>query len=125
VRHRPLGDQVGRHQLVGAETADRQQRPVDRQRRDDGVDARAVGQPGVDHRRGLIDAAADLADDLVDDPHQVAVVFEGDAGQLELALALDVDLVVAVDEDVGDGRLLQQRLERPQAENLVEHLAAI
>ena len=42
-------------------------------------------------------------------------------GQLELAAALDVDLLVAVDQNVGDGRVLQQRLERPQPEDLVEH----
>ena len=46
-------------------------RAVDGQRRDDGVDPGAVGQPGVDHRRRLVDAAADLADDPLDHPAQV------------------------------------------------------
>ena len=36
--------------------------------------------------------------------------------------ALDVDVVEAVDHDVADGRVLQQRLERPQAEHLVQDL---
>ena len=44
------------------------------------------------------------------------------AGQFEQALALDVDLLVAVDQNVGDGRVLQQRLERAQAEDLVQNL---
>ena len=45
-------------------------------------------------------------------------------GQLQQALALHVDLLVPVDQDVGDGGILQQRLERPQAEDFVQHLVA-
>jgi hypothetical protein len=52
---------------------------------DDGVDAGAVGEAGVDHRGGLVDAAADLADDLVDDAAQVGLVDEADVGLGELA----------------------------------------
>ena len=48
------------------------------------------------------------------------VVAEDDVGLLELAFALDVDLVGAVDQDVGDRRILQQQLERAEAEQLVE-----
>ena len=43
-----------------------------------------------------------------------------DVGQLDLALALDVDLVRAVDHDVGDGVVLEQRLERPEAHHVVD-----
>ena len=76
-------DQVVRLEPLGRKPADRQQRPVDRQRRNDGVDARAVGQARVDHRRAVVDAAADAADDAVDDAQQVRVVLErgGDALQ--------------------------------------------
>ena len=42
-----------------SELADRDQRPIDGDRPDRHVDARAVGQPGVDHRLGFIDAAPD------------------------------------------------------------------
>ena len=42
---------------------------VERQRRNDGVDARAVLQPGIDHRTGFVDAPADRADDPLDDLH--------------------------------------------------------
>ena len=38
-------------------------------------------------------------------------------------IALDEHLVVAVDQDVGDRRVLEQRLERAEAEQLVEHVA--
>ena len=56
---------------VYREAADRHHRPVQRQRRNDGVDARAVGQPRIDHRAGFVDAAADARHDLVDDFQQV------------------------------------------------------
>ena len=39
----------------------------------------------------------------------------------QLAAALDVDLVVAVDQDVGDGGLLEQRFQRAQPKHFVEH----
>ena len=84
-----------RLQPLGRKTADREQRTVDRERRDDRVDARAVRQARVDHRRAVVDAAADAADDAVDDPHQVLVVLERRRQPFELAAALDVDLLVA------------------------------
>ena len=59
--------------------------PSKRQRRDDGVDARAVGQTGVHHGGGLVDAPADLDDDAVDDPPQVLVGDEPGAGLLDHA----------------------------------------
>ena len=45
----------------------------------------------------------------------------GDA--LEHAAALHVHLLVGVDQDVADRRVAQQRLERPEPEDFVEHLA--
>ena len=50
------------------------------------------------------------------------VVAEAHVGQLQLAEPLDVDGVEAVDHDVGDGGVGQQRLERPEAGHLVEQL---
>ena len=46
------------------------------ERRDDGVDARAVGEARVDHRRRLVDAPAEGRDDALDDAHHVLVVLE-------------------------------------------------
>ena len=79
----PRRHQVVRLQAFGRKPADGQQRAVHRQRRDDGVDARAVGQARVHHRRAVVHAAADAADDAVDDAQQVRVVLErgGDALQ--------------------------------------------
>ncbi len=56
---------------MAAEAADAQAGTVDRERRNDGVHARVVGQPRVNHRRGLVDPAADARHDAVDDAHQV------------------------------------------------------
>ena len=76
----------------------------------------------VDHRARLVDAPADGRDDAVDDAHHVVVVLERDVGQLELAGALDVDLARAVDHDLGDALVAQQRLERAEADDLVGDL---
>ena len=74
LRPRLAPDQVVGAELVGAETANREHRAVQRQRRDDRVDARSVGQPRVDHRARFVDAAADRADDALDDLLQVPLV---------------------------------------------------
>ena len=122
-RQRAELDQVLHLEGVLAELPDGQRRARDRQRRDDGVDARAVGQARVDHRRGLVDAAADAADDLVDDAQQVRVVDELGVRDRQLAAALDVDLVRAVDHQLGHGLVAQERLERAVAEDVVGDLA--
>jgi len=57
-----------------------------------------------------------------DDLLQVGVVSKTDRRQLQLAEPLDVDGVEAVDHDVGDGRVGQERLQRSQAGDLVEQL---
>jgi hypothetical protein len=103
----------------GAEAPDRDQRPVHRERRDDGVDARTVRQARVDHRTRFVDAAAHARDDLLDDLHEVGVVVEGHLGQFQPAAPLDVHLVERVNQDVGNGRVVQQRLERAEAEHFV------
>ncbi len=49
------------------------------------------------------------------------LVLETHAGRLQNALPLDIDAFVAVDQDVVDGRVLEQRLERAEAGHLVEN----
>ena len=107
---------------VLGELSDRQLGAVERERRDDGVDTAAVGQAGVHHRAGLVDAAADLADDLVDRAAQVRLVRELGVGLDQLAAALDVDAVEGVDHDFGQVGVAQQRLERAVAEDVVRDL---
>src|SRR5215207_9607375 len=50
------------------------------------------------------------------------VVAELDIGLFEFAAALDINLVGTIDEDIADGRVFEQDLERAEAKRLVEHL---
>ena len=123
-RDRAEVDHVVERQALLRELADRDERPRERERRDDHVDAAAVGEARVDHRRRLVDAAADLRDHLVDDPAQVRVVVEAHGRLVEAALALDPDLAGPVDHDLRDRVVGEQTLERPVAEDVVGDLLA-
>jgi len=122
-RDRAEADQVVDAQRVPAELTDGQRGAVDRQRRDDGVDAGTVHESRVDERRRLVDAAADLADDAVDDPPQVRFVVERHRASRQLALLLDVDGVRPVDHDLGDRVVIEESLQGTQTENVVLDLA--
>ena len=118
-RDRAEPDELIERELVLLELADGERRAVDRERRHDDVDARAVGQARVADRRGFVDAAADLADDALADVQELLVVAEADAGLLDLALDFDVGRAGAVHHDVGDVVAREQRLERAVAEHVV------
>ena len=75
--------QVVAPQPLPAEAANRQRRPSSVTGGKRGVDAAAVGQPGIDHRRAFVDAPADAGRDPLDDPHQVVGVAEADVGLLQ------------------------------------------
>jgi hypothetical protein len=49
----------------------------------------------------------------------VVVVFKSGFRGIELAETLDIYLSIIIDQNIGDGRVLQKRFERPQAEHLV------
>ena len=116
---RAEADQVVDLERVLGELPDGEERPVDGERVDDRVHAGAVGEAGVDHGVGLVDATADLAHDLVDDAPQVGLVDEGRVGPLEPAGALHVHVVGPVHHDLGDVLVLQQPVDRPVAEDVV------
>ena len=118
-RDRAEAHELVEGELVLLELADRQRRAVDGERRRDDVDAGAVRQARVADRRGVVDPAADLADDALADVHQLLVVAEAHVGQLDLAVDLDEGAVGAVDHDVGDVVAGEQRLERAVAEHVV------
>ena len=125
--HHGLRQRASGHEIVGAkrllrELANREQRPVHRHRSDHRVDARAVRQARVHHRRGFVDSATGLRDDLLDNALQMSVVLELDRALRELPRALDVHQVGGRHEDVSNVGVLHQRLERAEAEHLVEHL---
>jgi hypothetical protein len=113
-------DQLVQVERLLGEFADRHQRAVDGDRPHRDVDARAVQQPRVAHRMRFIDPAADGGDDLVDDAQQMRLVLEAHAGRLEHAVPFDIDAFVAVDENIVDALVLEQRLERAQPRHLVE-----
>src|SRR6185295_11550602 len=118
-RDRPELDELVERQLVLLELTNGEGGAVDRQRRNDGVDAGAVGEAGVADRRGFDDAPADLADDALADVEQLLIVAEADAGLLDLAGDFDEHRAGAVDHDVGDVVARQQRLQRAVAEHVV------
>jgi hypothetical protein len=107
---------------VRGELSDRERGSVDRERRDDRVHARAVGQTSVDVRGGLVDAAPHARDDLVDRPAQVVLVAEPGVRAEQLARALDVDRRRAVHHDLGDLRVTDERLERAETQHDVPDL---
>ena len=95
--------------------------PVNGERRNDGVDTRAVGQTRINHRRAFVDSPADAAHDAVDHPKQMLVVLERSSDALQHTSSLDEHAAVRVHQNVVDARIPQQRLERSQAEHIVEH----
>jgi len=115
------------HQLIGgqragAKAADRERRAVEGQRRNDGVHTRAVRQTRIDHWRRLVHAAPHAGDDAVDDLQQMAVVAERSAHLLQQSAFFHKHVVLAVHQDVGDLGIAQQRLQRPEAEYLVQQV---
>src|ERR1035437_676792 len=116
---RLLRDQIVNVVAPAAESANRQRRAVERQRRNDRVDTRTVGQPRVNHRRRFVNPAPDLRHDSIDDQHQVLIVLELDVGGVKLAAFFDINLVVPVDQDVGDFIIPQKRLQRPESQQLI------
>ena len=79
-------------------------------------------QARIHHRRRLVDAAANARDNPVDDGHQVPLVVEPHRRKLELAAALDEHLIRTVHQNVRDGGIVQQLLQRAEAEDLVLYL---
>ena len=115
-------EHVARGNRITSKAADGEAGSIERQRRNDGVDTGAILQAGVDHRRGFIDAAPDAGHNAVDDLHQVLVVFERQACDFQFAGAFDVDAVEAVDQNIGDGGILEQGFQRAQPEDFIENL---
>ena len=115
----PEAHEVGGHEGLAGELPDGEERAVDRERRDDGVHAGAVGEAGVDHRRRLVDAATDVRDDLVDHPADVLGVDEAGRDLHDLALALAEHDVRTVDHHLGDAVVVQELLDRSVADDVV------
>src|SRR6202171_6266790 len=122
LRERAVFDELFERQLVAAEFTDGERGTVDRRRRHDDVDARAVRQARVADRARFVDAAADLTHDALADIVKLLVVAETDAGPLNLALNFDVDRVRPVHHDIGDVVAREQWLKRTVAKYVVADL---
>src|SRR5256714_13138398 len=81
-----------------------------------------MGRARIDHGRALVAAPARGRDDAVGDAHDVLVVWKGCLGPPELALALDVDLLGAVDHDLRDTLVVEQGLDGPKAQDVGDDL---
>src|SRR4051812_38528209 len=82
------------------------------------MDSTAIGEPGIDYLRRVIDSTPDLREHLVDDPPEVRLVPEADVRLEQLPLALDPDLEGAVDHNLGDAVVEEQLLERTVADDV-------
>jgi hypothetical protein len=106
---------------AGREPADRDARPIGCQRRQDGVEPRSVGEAGVDHRRRAVETQAERSDNALGDAtHGIVVEREGDP--LEAAVTLHVAAAAAVQHDLADRAVGEQRLDRSEAAHVVHEL---
>jgi hypothetical protein len=114
-------DEILHPVAVLAELADGDRGVLGRRRRDGDVDAGAVLEAGVDHRRHLVHASPDARQDALGDAAHMVFVAEPDVAQVDDAVALVVDRVIAVDHDFRDRLVVDERLNGPQAQHLVGH----
>src|SRR5208283_3898110 len=115
-------DQLIESKLVFSKLANGKNRPIDRERRSDHIDARAVGKTRVANWRSLVNPAPDLADDTLTNVHQLRVVAKANVGQLNLAADLDEGTGCAIHHDIGDVVAAKQWFERPVAENVIANI---
>ena len=97
-------------------------RPIERERRNDGIDARAVGQTGIDHGRGFVHPAAHPRHDTVNDLQQMTIVAERSIDSLQNPALLNKNMILVIHQDVGDLRIPQQGFQRTQAKNFIEQV---
>src|SRR5579885_1535256 len=115
-------DQRAERERGFRELADGDAGPLEAERRRDDVDAAAVEEARVQHRTRFVDAPADRGGDALGHVHDLHGVPEAQRGQLQLAAALDVDAVRAVDQDVRDLIVAEQGLQRTEPHHVVDDL---
>src|SRR5262249_40570662 len=79
-----------------------------------------VRQSGVDGWRGFVNPAPNIGNDSLHNAHQMRFILEMDAGRFQLSEAFHKTFLVRVDQDVVDGRILEQWLDWPEAWHLVD-----
>src|SRR5256884_3220360 len=106
---RPEADQILDREGFAGKLPDRERCPIDRERRNNGIDAGAVGKPAVNHRRVVIDTASHECGDLANDADQIRLARKGHVREGELSFAFDVDLAGTVDHHFADAVFVEQR----------------
>ena len=100
--------------LPAGEPPDRDARPVDGERWEGRVEARTVGEAGVDDGRGPIETKAQAADDALDEAaDRIGVEIECD--RLDAPVPFDVRAAGTVDHHLGDLGIGEVRFERTEA----------
>ena len=105
-----------------AEFADRDMGAVQCHGWDHDIEARSVGQPSIDVRIGFVHPPPDRGDDALNDVHQMVEIAEPGSDKLQFAIAFDIDRTGAVDDHIIHAGIVEQRLERPESGDLVDHI---
>ena len=119
--HRPARHEVAQRETLAAEAPDRQARARQRQRRDDHVDPRPVGQPRVAERRRFVHPPPQRRQHALDRVHQLRLACELHPRPLEPAAALHVHRPRAVHHHLVHRRVREQRLEGAQPRGEQHH----
>ena len=101
----------GRKSVLG-EFSDRDGRPRKRQRRNDRVDAAAVGKARVYIRLRFVDTAAERRDDALNYRENARVIGKLAIGKYKFTLTLDVNLTGAVNHYFADGIVSKKFFQR-------------
>ena len=116
------GDQIFDFQSPVAEPADGNGRAAERQRRNDGIEPRSVGQPGVHDGTGFVDAPAGPGNQTVNELHQMGFIGEPHVGGFESAAAFHQNAIRSVDQNIGDVRIIHQRFQRAEPIDFIHDL---
>jgi len=120
LRQRAAGDEIVQRHRPLRKLADRHRRPVQRHRRQHHVHPRPVRKPGVDDRIRLVHRSVDAADDRPDQLFQPLAALERPRISRNAAVPFDEDVLVPVDHDFRDGRIVHERLQQVEAAEGVE-----
>ena len=117
--HGTIANQFFKRERAFGEFPDGDQRAINGNRGDSRVHTRAVQKACIDKRLGFIHPATDGRYDPVYNAQQVVIVAKANRGGLQLAVSLDIYLLIAIDQDIGDGLVFEEWFDRAKAGHLV------
>ena len=116
---RATEQQILNFQRFCTKSANRENRSVQSQRGNNSIDAGAVGQPGIDHRRDFIDAAPNATGEPLDNPRHMLRIGKDYVGDFESSMPLNVNFLRAVHKYVADLRIVHQHFKRTEPKHLI------